>query len=256
MQESTVDLPSPLSVSSGSTLQNRGKYPGCPEPYFSGYDCDKENVNAKKSINSSYAENTSSAKQACNDYQASRNRDHFKLKSRNFIGLQDRKIGQSHYANAQLPQISLQTDLELKMRWTTKKSNSLTNALSPIRINRQKYWYVPAPKSNRPNLFKWTPEKFKRLQERICAREKLKGLLGIPTEEEPNGRKADQFPEGSEKQLLSFLSEERCAETARFNEDQSLARGLISKNDCKRGKKGEKRTRDIGINKIKIRVEE
>jgi len=242
MAESKVATPFPSKVGLTSTQKNRARYPGFPETFFSGYNYNSENFNAEIS-NSCNAESTCKAKQACNDIEARSTCDNFKSKSAQpSIGLQDRKFGEIYYPDAQLPYKTPQTDVELKMRWMMKKSNSPNNPQLPINIDSQKYWYAAAPKSEQ-NLFKWTPEKFKRLQERIRARGMMKGVLAMPLEERPNGGKANQFSKGFD------------AETTSLRKHQWLPRGLISMNDCNRGMKGERRTSNVGFDKIKIPVE-
>merc|ERR1719397_899743 len=168
-------------------------------------------------------------------------------------GLQDRKFRQ--YPDGKLPCKTSETNVELKMRWMMKKSNSANNPLLPINIDSHKYWYAPAPKPEEQNLFKWTPEKFKRLQERIRERGMMKGILAMPREERPNGGRANQFSERFEKQLFGFHSGESYADTTGHLNHQWLPRGLISKNDCNRGLKGETQTSYVGFDKIKIPVE-
>jgi len=243
MAESKVDTPFPSKDGLPSTRKNRARYPGFPETFFSGYNYNRENFNFQKS-NSYYAENSCRAKEACNDTKPRSTCDNFKSKSaQSSIGLQDRKFRHIYYPDAQLLCKTSQTDLELKMRWMMKKSNSPNNPLLPINIDSKKYWYVSASKPDEQKLFKWTPEKFKRLQERIRARGMMKGVLAIPSEERPNGGKANQFSEGFDAETTSVLNH------------QWLPRGLITMNDCNRGLKGERQTSNVGCDKIKIPVE-
>jgi len=215
----------------------------------------RENFNVQKS-NRCYAENTCKAKQACNDTKAWSTCDNFKSKSeQSSTGLQARKFRQIYYPDGQLPCKPSQTDVELKMRWMMKKSNSPNNPLLPINIDSRKYWYAPAPKPDEQNLFKWTPEKFQRLQERIRARGMMKGLLAVPSEERANGEKANKFSERCEKQLFGFHSVESYAETTGLRNHQWLPRGLITMNECNRGLKGERQTSYVGFDKINIPVE-
>eukprot|EP00495_Collosphaeridae_sp_1-RS-2012_P000561 TRINITY_DN104_c0_g1_i1.p1 TRINITY_DN104_c0_g1~~TRINITY_DN104_c0_g1_i1.p1 ORF type:complete len:539 (-),score=56.39 TRINITY_DN104_c0_g1_i1:40-1656(-) len=206
MAESKVDTPFPSKVGLTSTRKNRARYPGFPETFFSGYNYNREKFNAQKS-NSCYTENTCKAKQACYDIKGRSTCDNFKSKSaQSSIGLQDRKFNQIYNPDAQLLCKTSQTDVELKMRWMMKKSNSQNTPLLPINIDSQKYWYAAAPKPDEENLFKWTPQKFKRLQARIRARGMRKGVLAMPSEERPNGRKANQFSEGFDAETTSLLN--------------------------------------------------
>jgi len=253
MAESKLDTPSSSRIGFASTRKNRGRYPGFPETFFTGYNYNRENFTVQKS-NSCYAENTCKAKQACNDTKAWNTCGNFKSNSaQSRTGLQDRKFRQ--YPDGKLPCKTSETNVELKMRWMMKKSNSANNPLLPINIDSHKYWYAPAPKPEEQNLFKWTPEKFKRLQERIRERGMMKGILAMPREERPNGGRANQFSERFEKQLFGFHSGESYADTTGHLNHQWLPRGLISKNDCNRGLKGETQTSYVGFDKIKIPVE-
>jgi len=221
MAESKVDAPFPPNVSFKSIRRNQVRYPGFPETFFTGYNYNRESLYAEKP-DICYAANTCKPKQACSA------RNDFKSKqSMPCIASQDRKIGQMYFPNAQLPWKTSQTDEELKMRWVMKKSNSPNNSMLSIKINSQKNCYTPSPKSGGQNVFKWTPKKFKCLQERIRARGQMKSLFAMPSEERPNRGQANRFSERFEKQLFGFHSVESCAETMNFLNQQWLPKGLI-----------------------------
>jgi len=222
--ESKLDTPYPPNVSFTSTRKNRTRYPGFPETIFTGY---RESFNGQK-LNSSYSANNCKPKLVCNDTKAYSTHDDFKSKSsESTIGLQDRKVGQMYVPNAQLSWKTSQIDEELKMRWVMKKYNSPNNSLLSIKVNSQKYWYTPAPKSDRKNLCKWTPEKMTRQQEQIRARGQMKGVFAMPSAERPNSGQVNQFSQRFEKQMFGSHSVERCSETTSFLNQRWLPRGLI-----------------------------
>lgn len=244
--ESKIDIPSVISVR--NTQQNRARYFGNLQPCFFGYDYDKENVSNQKLVGRGYQERTFSEKQACYDYQAQWNAVRFNPRTVPSFGLQERNVSQKYNPNASSTRSDLQTDFELKMKWTRKKPKSSTKA--PFR----KSWRSSTTKTNIQNFCKWTPEKFKRLQERISVREKLKGLLDKSGKDKLLGGNGRHCPLGHEKQLRRLP--QQSSEGSNLHKEKPLTKGQISEKDYKKANEGKERIRYVVLSNIQIPVEE
>lgn len=244
--ESKIDIPSVISVR--NTQENRGRYIGHLQPCFFGRDYDKENVSNQKLVGRGFQERTFSEKRACYDYQAQWNAVRTKPKSVPSFGLQERNVSQKYNLNASPTRSDLQTDFELKMKWTRKKPKSSTKA--PFR----KFWRSSTPKTNMQNFCKWTPEKFNRLQERISMREKLTGLLDKSSKDQLLGGKGKHCPLGHEKQLRRFP--EQNSKGSNLHKEKPLTKGQISEKDCKGFNQDKERIRYVVLSNIEIPVEE
>jgi len=182
-----------------NTQQNRDRYFRHPQPNFMGHDYDKENVNAQKLISRGYQERTFSEERACNDYQAKWNAVRYKPKTVTSSGLQERNVSQKYNLSSSITRSDLQTDFELKMKWTRKKPSTLINGNLPISISNGKSWRPSTLKPDMENHYKWTPAKLLRLQERIRVREKLKSFFAMTRKDKQYGVKGKHCSSGHAK---------------------------------------------------------
>jgi len=241
--ESKIDTPSAISVSNNQ--ENRGRYYGHQQPCFFGHDYDKENVSNQKLVGRGYQERTFPEKR---DYQAQWNAVRCKPKTVPSIGLQERNVSQKYNLNASPTRSDLQTDYELKMKWTRKKPKS------SAKTSFRKSWRSSTPKTNMQNFCKWTPEKFKRLQERISVRENLAGLLDKSSKDKLLGGKGKHFPLGHENQLRRLP--EHNSKRSNLHKEKPLTIGQISEKDCKGFHEDKERTRYVVLSNVEIPVEE
>jgi len=245
----------PSVISRPNTQQNRDSNFGRPQPYFMGHGYDKENVKAQKLVGRGYQERTFSEKRACNNYQSQWNAVRCKPKSVPSFSLQEQNVSQKYNSSASSTQSDVQTDVELKMKWTRKKPSPLTNGQLPISINNGKSWRPPTHKPDMDNLYKWTPDKLQRLQERIRVREKLKGLSANSSRDRPYGGNGKHYPLRHQKQFRRTLPEYSSPETNLLKE-KPFAKRQISEKNCKGGNRGKKLIKYAVLSKIKIPVEE
>jgi len=99
------------------------------------------------------------------------------------------------------------------------------------------------------NFCKWTPGKFKRLQERISVREKLKDLV------DKSSSKGKHCPLGHERQLRRHLPEHG-SEWSNLHKEKPLSIGQLYEKNCKEATDGKQRIRYAVLSNIKIPVEE
>jgi len=236
--ESKIDKPAVINKS--NTQQNRDCYFGHTQPNLMEHNYDKKNINAQKLVGRDYQERTFSEKRPCNDFQLQLQWNAVRPKTVPSFSLQERNISQTYNPSALPTQSDLQTDIELKSKWTRKKPSTLTNGLLPTSISNGKSWRPL--QQDMENLYKWTPEKLQRLQERIRAREKCKGLYG---------GKGKHCPSEHEKQHRRLLHEQSSQETYLFKEN-SLAIGEISEKNWKGRNRGNTRMKYTVQSNIKI----
>jgi len=238
--ESQIDIPSVISAR--NSQQNRVPCFGHLQPYFLRDDYDKENVNNQKSVCSGYLEGTFSEKRACNDYQAQSNAVRFKAKTMPQFGIQERNVIYKYNPSVSPILSDLQTDLDLKMKWTRKKPKSSTKA------RFRKSWRSSTSKPNMQHFCNRTPEQFKHLQ---CVRETFKDLV-----DDKSSRKGKHSPLGHEKQLRKLP--EQSFEWSNVYNEKPLTIGQISKNDFnfKGVNEGKERIRSAVLSNIRIPVAE
>jgi len=236
---------SETKISKPNIEQNRDRYFRHPKPCLMGHGYDKENVDTL--IGCGYQERTFSEKRACNNYQAQWNAVRWKPKKVPSFLLQERNVSQKYNPRALPTRTDSKTDIELKMKWTRKKSSSLTNSTLPISISNGKYWRPPTLNPNMENLNAWTPEKLLRLQERIREREKMKGFLVQSSKDRLYEGKSRHRPLGNEKQFRRLL-EQSSSETNLLKE-KPFADGQISEKNFKGGNEGQNRVRYAVLSK-------
>jgi len=230
-------------ISKRNIEQNRDRYFGHHKPCLMEHVYDKENVNTL--IRSGYQETNISKKRACNDNYSQWNAVRCKPKKVPSFSLQERNVSQKYNQSTLPTRTDLQIDIELKMKWTQKKSSSLTDSTLPISISNGKSWRPPTLKPNMEKLNAWTLEKFQRLQERISEREKMKGLFVKSSKDRLYHGKRKHRTLGHEKQLHR-LPEQSSLETNLFKE-KPFAEWQISEKICKGGNEGKKRVRYLAL---------
>jgi len=174
------DIPSSIKLRISKNFPNRVGYRGRPQLNPLDHDHDMENVNCKVAICSVYKEENHPQRQVRTNHQTQRNVVNSKQMSRRSFGVKDRNVGLKYNRDISPKRSRLQVDEGDKIHWTQKRSKSSTNSLTPSWKNHSKSRYPSSPNLALQNFHLWTPERFERLQERVCRRVKLKNLPTNP----------------------------------------------------------------------------
>jgi len=184
--ESKKDISSSVKPRTSNNLTYRIGHRQRSELNFFENDHDKENIYDEGRICSIRKERNHSI-----DHHAQWKTTRSTYKSRRSFGCQERNVDWSYNPSALSRRSDLEVDVELKMKWVQKRSKSSTNGRTPLWINKWNSEYQRSPNAAVQNLQMWTPEKFERLQERICLREKMKDLFANPSKQKPNKEKVN-----------------------------------------------------------------
>jgi hypothetical protein len=196
--------PSFVKPSISNNLPDRFGHRRLPDQNSLEHAHDEKDVCYKDPISSSHKDENLSERTRIK-HLAQPNAVHSEQISRRSFGAQDRNVGWSYNSSVPPKRSDFQLDIELKRKWTQERSKSSSNGLTPSWIHNQKSACQSSLKPVVQSLQMWTPEKFQRLQERVCGREKLKDIFLNPSSQVPNRGKDTQLSNNSKEKLFSFL---------------------------------------------------
>jgi hypothetical protein len=133
--------------------------------------------------------------------------------SRWSVGIHDKDIGRSSNLSTSARPSDLQVDVELKMKWTGKRSISSTNGLAPLWKNNLKSQYQSSLNPADQNLHIWSLAKCQRRQEQITVLVRLKNLQANMPKQKQNKAVVTQLPNESKKKQFSFYSRKSYSES-------------------------------------------